>query len=590
MAEKRDRVSVEFREKGGAKVSSTFKSIAKSALAMATAYLTFTAAYNGGRDMIKLGADLDHMRTQTGMTVRGIMELSQAYEDNGIAAQMLGNTIGAMQRRITLTADGGAIAAKSLAMLRLEASELMKLSPEKQFEIIADRISKVEDPARRSAIAFEIFSEQGRKMLPLLAKGGALDDARTSLGAMPALLEKNSAQLERIDTLIGRIPNKAKQMWAGIADQASQHLLAPLEALNRIDLTKAGQRVGAFIDLAVQSFKDGTFAEFIALAIEVGFIKGSRAIHSIMNGVFMWLATDGWKQVLNGVMTFGVTAAKILIQIFEDSINYISKRMDFLLSKMPGYKSRHRDVDFSGATDFLDKNLASSRESLGIESLNLDKLADAELRLNTLIENRIALREQERAAMGGDGVSGGITEQIDKLEAVKTAWAEWSNAASNHGANAAKVLTASLDGVSASITEMLMTGQNSFRDLAKSLGAMVTNMLVKLAMLKAAMAFGVGDGGGGISSFQFGGNYGAGAPRTTGERGPEMDIPRSAGYVIPNAATDRLTQSGGSGQSVKMINIFDPDAAYQHVTPSTRDEVTMNFVNENTEALGGVFA
>ena len=58
-----------------------------------------------------------------------------------------------------------------MSLLNLTVEDLNRLKPEKQFELIADRISKIPNPTARAAIAMQIFGKTGTSLLPMLAGG-----------------------------------------------------------------------------------------------------------------------------------------------------------------------------------------------------------------------------------------------------------------------------------------------------------------------------------------------------------------------------------------------------------------------------------
>lgn len=242
------------------------------------------------------------------------------------SGQRVGKTITDMQKRIAEAAQGMGEGRQALDLLGLEAEELINLSPEVQFEVLSERIAGLENPAQRSAAAMRLFGESGAELMPLFRSGGALDDARVSLGAMPEVLQRNAVGFERIDTLLGRIPNKTRQVFAGIGDMLGDELLGPLEALNRIDFTPLGQRIGAFVDLAIDAFRDGTLADFIGLTIEAGFEQGTAAARRAIDSSLAWLGSggEGWKVVLNGVMTFGTETATTLVDAFTTPLAWLS--------------------------------------------------------------------------------------------------------------------------------------------------------------------------------------------------------------------------------------------------------------------------
>ena len=69
---------------------------------------------------------------------------------------------------LTEAAKGSDHARDTLFQLGLSMADLRKLSPEDQFTLIADRLSKVENTTRRAALAMEIFGRGGTELLPML--------------------------------------------------------------------------------------------------------------------------------------------------------------------------------------------------------------------------------------------------------------------------------------------------------------------------------------------------------------------------------------------------------------------------------------
>jgi lambda family phage tail tape measure protein len=320
-------VLIDIRSKlaGLEQATAGFGRLIKGVAGFAAAYLSARTVINGARDIIKLGADMDHLHSQTGVAVKDLIILRQAFEDNGISADNSRLAINKMQKSLVEASEGLQEPVKAFEALGLSYEELLKKSPTEQFSEIGNAIRAIEDPAERSAAAMRIFGRAGAELQSLFVSGD-IDDVARSLGAMPEVMERNARQFERIDTLIGRIPNKSRQLFAGIGDMLADELLGPLEALNSIDLTAAGQRIGAFLDLAIESFRDGTFAQFIGLSIEAGFEMGTDAAKRMIDDALSWLGEDGegWKVVLNGVMTFGVKAAEFLLDALSTPVAWLS--------------------------------------------------------------------------------------------------------------------------------------------------------------------------------------------------------------------------------------------------------------------------
>jgi hypothetical protein len=303
-----------------------FGNLIKGVLAATGAYLGFRSAIQGVRDIISFGSDLRHLSLQTSVSVTDLATLRQAFKDTGIEPQRVGKAVNDMQKRIADAARGSAEPRQALRDLNIEVTELSRMAPSDQFALLAERIAQIENPALRTNTAMRLLGKSGAELLPLFQSGGAIDDARESLGQLPEVMERNAVQFERIETLLGRIPNKSRQLFAGLGDQLAGYLTGPLETLNRIDLTGLGQRIGAFIALGLESIQDGTFSRFISLAIEAGFEQGMAAARRVLDS----FGTDGaWlKPIATGIMTIGIGFGKWI----SDALGMVSLLTAYLTS------------------------------------------------------------------------------------------------------------------------------------------------------------------------------------------------------------------------------------------------------------------
>lgn len=257
--------------------------LATGLLGLVAAYASIRQLVNGGSDIVKLGAELKRLEQQTDITVAKGLLLRRMFEDVSIEGAEVRDIIQTMQEAIIDAGEG--LEGKVLAFRRLNINlaEFRKMDPASQFMLINKRLAEMDDTALRTFTANEIFSEKGKELMPLFRNGGALDQAKKTLGEYPEVLERNAGLFERIETLMSRMPDKSRQFFAGLLDQTAMAVSGPLEKLNNIDLTPLGQRVGSFIGLAFQSFEDGTTADLVALSLEAGFEKGFEAVGGIMD-------------------------------------------------------------------------------------------------------------------------------------------------------------------------------------------------------------------------------------------------------------------------------------------------------------------
>jgi len=119
------------------------------------------------------GDALDKMAKRTGVSVETLSELGFAGEQCGAGLETLEKGVRTMQRAITDLGRGLSTQVDAFDELGLAADDLEGLLPEQQFKLIADRLSKIEDPSKRAALAMMIFGRAGTQLLPMLANGAA---------------------------------------------------------------------------------------------------------------------------------------------------------------------------------------------------------------------------------------------------------------------------------------------------------------------------------------------------------------------------------------------------------------------------------
>jgi len=218
----------------------------------------------GTKKTIAMGAELDHMSSQTGVAVGSLIKIGQAYKDAGKGAETAGKDINKMQRAIYEASQAPGTTLDYFADLGLSAAKLMEMSPEDQFFTIGRALKEVENQTKQSAVAMDIFGRSGGELLTVF-KGSTLEDVNASLGRMPEIMEEFSGAMERADTLMGRLPNKSDQFFTGFTSGIIGQLLPGLEAVNNKDFTTLGENLGDALATALQSITDGTAWEIFKL-------------------------------------------------------------------------------------------------------------------------------------------------------------------------------------------------------------------------------------------------------------------------------------------------------------------------------------
>ncbi len=117
------------------------------------------------------GDSVAKMARRTGLSVEALSELRFAAGQSGVEVSELENGLRRMQRTIYDASRGLSTAGDALTDLGLTTDDLAERSPEQQFKILAERISRIEDPTLKAALAMTVFGRSGTQLLPLFASG-----------------------------------------------------------------------------------------------------------------------------------------------------------------------------------------------------------------------------------------------------------------------------------------------------------------------------------------------------------------------------------------------------------------------------------
>lgn len=370
---------------GSAEVASGLKAIGGAASSLKTSLLAIGTALAGAAGLgalgaaavatARLGGQLSDLSARTGISARSLIVLRQAFQDAGVGADAVGSTINRLQKTIVEAASNGGAAADALAGIGISAQGLATLAPEDQFAQVAAAISAIQDPAQRSAAAMAIFGKSGAELLPLFSEGGAIQNAEKVLGSMPDVLARNVPVLDAISDSFDRLPNKATQLFAGILDQLGPTVLAVLEAFESIDLTAIGQKIGAFVNVAIDEFKAGRFGDFIALTIEAGFEIGINSAGSMFEKLKEYVSSSAfWIQTGNALLTSINAAMKGVVTLILNLLVPFAAVFDYvktgLIYAFQSAVSAFNNA-FRTAINVIIEKLNSSFGSLGI---NLQKI------------------------------------------------------------------------------------------------------------------------------------------------------------------------------------------------------------------------
>jgi hypothetical protein len=144
-------------------------------LAAAGEFLTGPSGIAAGlalasRQFAEMGSRLNDVSQRTGFSVESLGELGHAAEQSGSSFEGLETGAKKMQRFV-VEARGSKESKQLLHDLGITLNELQGLSPDKQFELLGERLSEVGDAAQRTDAAMTVFGKSGTELLPIFAEG-----------------------------------------------------------------------------------------------------------------------------------------------------------------------------------------------------------------------------------------------------------------------------------------------------------------------------------------------------------------------------------------------------------------------------------
>lgn len=174
------------------------------------------------------GDAADKMAQRTGMTAESITQLASAAEMSGLSIEDIESSFRKYQKTLAAAASGNKEATQTLLDLGLSVEQLEAMSPDEQFEALADAVSKVEGPTNRANAAMAVFGKSGTVLLPML-EGGAeglreLKQQAIDLGiAMDSQAIEAAVELDdAVDALKGSAVGLGRSLGSALAPMLTE--------------------------------------------------------------------------------------------------------------------------------------------------------------------------------------------------------------------------------------------------------------------------------------------------------------------------------------------------------------------------------
>lgn len=253
----------------------------------------------------------------------------------------------------------------------------------------ARKLNDLAETGQGAGRAMEILRETFGKL------GGAMADQSQTFNGLLSTLK---------DTFNMALADIGKPLFDGLKQGISE-LIPVVEGL--------GEKISAWVSIAIQSFRDGRLSEFIGLNIEAGFEIGVGAAVKVMEKLFDWLGSpEMWRVIGNGLLTAINEAMKLAG----------AAMVDFLLvplGSIASYIGSAFSYAFEGAVNFfaglLEDVINGASEMLG--SLIGKQLGTVSLRSERVFAAPDFMRSFGENQEGGQILKEGLTKFFDESTA-----------------------------------------------------------------------------------------------------------------------------------------------------------------------------
>jgi hypothetical protein len=162
---------------GGAGLSGGLANIGASVAGLVNPFtvgLAAVAAFGTGASAVASGLlDLeDRVETlgntadKLGVSFEFIQTLEEAGNRSGVSIESVSSAFGKLQKTLAGADEESKAATEALGKLGISFTDLENLSPAEQIRLIGEQLQGIDDPAKRTAAAMQIFGKSGADLLP----------------------------------------------------------------------------------------------------------------------------------------------------------------------------------------------------------------------------------------------------------------------------------------------------------------------------------------------------------------------------------------------------------------------------------------
>lgn len=470
------------------------------------------------KSTIDYADQLQKLNLRLGTNVAEMDKLRKIAEKSGVEFNTLTMAMQRMVRRLQDAANTGGPVADVIKDMGLNLDELLKLSPDQQFKIIAKRIADIEDPSKRVSTAFKLWDSEGVRVLQMTKD---LDEALSTTGTtMDEEFAKKAAEFKDILT-------DFRQTMQDLAVK----VIPPLN-----------KGLKTFIELW-KEITWGPPSDLKALNAEIG------KMEAMLERAEKRAKKYEDQSIIKKIFTFDIHK-DLPIEDIKARLEELYKERERLSTKFPTFEFSTGKGDPSPVL----KKEKKVRDEL-TESLKKQSKAEEKVNNQREREREAALALEpfiEMEALAREELDKRLRESLERTEAKKQELARKDaerKEAFKRAMEEEKMIVESTsqffaDRFSDAFSDFITGTKNmadSFKNMVSSMLSDLTRMMANKAFMQLITAFAKTDTGGGIVGtiggilgLQSGGTAKSGTPYVVGESGPELFIPNRTGTVLPN--------------------------------------------------------
>ena len=235
---------------GGAGLSGGLANIGASVAGLVNPFtvgLAAVAAFGAGASAVASGLldledrveKLGNTADKLGVSFEFIQTLEEAGNRSGVSIESVSSAFGKLQKTLAGADEESKAATAALAKLGISFTDLENLSPEEQIRLVGEQLQGIDDPARRTAAAMQIFGKSGADLLPFFANlGPAADDIERLGGSLSAIdrgrIDDFGAGIDALGVASSRLGELLLVPFAGLGEGIAQGSAEFLGGINAI--------------------------------------------------------------------------------------------------------------------------------------------------------------------------------------------------------------------------------------------------------------------------------------------------------------------------------------------------------------------